>query len=252
MERRILVIGPAGERRTAVANGLSKRLKATHFDGPVLAAAFGVDDKVALAQRLGWLCERVVHSRNFAIAEFDCATPAERTAFGDAFVVWVDSVPHEEAAAMGFVPPEVWDVQVTNIGAPEAWVEQIVPKIVPVFNTKAPTALFLGRYQPFHDGHRGLILEGIKRVGQAVIAVRDTQGTDAKNPYGYEDVKARIEIGLADQRGRFIVLPVPNITNIFYGRDVGYQLEYIDLDPALQDISATKIRKLLEMPGTKG
>jgi len=35
---------------------------------------------------------------------------------------------------------------------------------------------------------------------------------------------------------------VPNITSIFYGRDVGYKIERIDLDQALQEISATKER----------
>ena len=40
-------------------------------------------------------------------------------------------------------------------------------------------------------------------------------------------------------------MPLPNITDILYGRDVGYRMERIDLDEALQDISATKERAKL-------
>jgi cytidyltransferase-like protein len=48
--------------------------------------------------------------------------------------------------------------------------------------TACSTALFIGRYQPFHPGHQRLIEEGLRRVGQVCIAVRDTHGTDEKNP----------------------------------------------------------------------
>ena len=66
-------------------------------------------------------------------------------------------------------------------------------RLRPVFDPKQPTALFIGRYQPFHDGHRALIAEGLKRVGQVCIAVRNTEGIDHKNPFNYEYVRARIE-----------------------------------------------------------
>ena len=104
---------------------------------------------------------------------------------------------------------------------------------------------FLGRYQPFHEGHKALIVEGIRRVGQACIAVRNTQGIDEKNPFDFEYVRARIEHGLREYQGRFVVVPVPNISNIFYGRDVGYTIERIDLDTALEGVSATEARRKL-------
>ena len=103
----------------------------------------------------------------------------------------------------------------------------------------------LGRYQPFHDGHKALIAMGIQRVGQVCIAVRDTQGIDDKNPFDFQYVRSRIEHALRFYEGRFIIVPIPNITDILYGRDVGYRIERIDLDEALQDISATKERAKL-------
>jgi nicotinic acid mononucleotide adenylyltransferase len=115
----------------------------------------------------------------------------------------------------------------------------------PVFDSKKPTALFVGRYQPFHEAHKALIVEGIRRTGQACIAVRNTHGTDEKNPFDFEYVRARIEHGLREFEGRFIVIPLPNISHIFYGRDVGYAVERIDLDAAYENISATDVRRRL-------
>ena len=111
-----------------------------------------------------------------------------------------------------------------------------------LFDPKKPTALFIGRYQPFHDGHRALIVEGLRRVGQVCIAVRDTAGIDGKNPFGFEYVKAAIEHALREFEGRFVVVPVPNISHVFYGRDVGYAVERIELDGATEAISATDLR----------
>lgn len=41
------------------------------------------------------------------------------------------------------------------------------------------------------------------------------------------------------------MIPLPNITNVFYGRDVGYAVERIDLDQSIENISATDLRKRL-------
>ena len=48
---------------------------------------------------------------------------------------------------------------------------------------------------------------------------------------------------MKDYAGRFTVVQLPNITAIYYGRDVGYQVERIDLDEGLMSISATEARK---------
>src|SRR5437868_1435720 len=73
-------------------------------------------------------------------------------------------------------------VRVEPEGTPQFWAERIFRELRPAFDPKRPTALFIGRYQPFHGGHQRLIEEGLERVGQVCIAVRDTQHTDEKNP----------------------------------------------------------------------
>lgn len=112
-----------------------------------------------------------------------------------------------------------------------------------MFDTKKPTALMLGRYQPFHDGHLALFREALARADQVLIAVRDTGGTDEKNPFDFDFVKARIEEKLSGYEGRYQIVLLPNITNIVYGRDVGYRIEKIELGEEIESISATKVRK---------
>ena len=57
-------------------------------------------------------------------------------------------------------------------------------------------------------------------------------------------IKKKIEDRLNPKyEGRFKIVLVPNITNICYGRGVGYKIEEIVLDEDPQKISATKIRE---------
>ena len=108
-----------------------------------------------------------------------------------------------------------------------------------------PTAQMLGRQQPFHDGHLALFKEILKKTGQVQIMVRTMPKSD-NNPFKFEDIKKRIEEKLQDYIGKFEVIKVANITNICYGRDVGYKIEEIVLSKQIQEISATKIRKKIK------
>ena len=112
-----------------------------------------------------------------------------------------------------------------------------------MFDPKKPTVQMLGRWQPFHDGHLALFKEALKKTGQVCIMVRDTGGTDDSNPFDFNFVKEKIEEALLPQYvGKFMVQLVPNITNISYGRGVGYAIEEIVLPEEIQKISATNIR----------
>lgn len=252
-QKKILVMGLPGAGKTTLANALVPRLNAVHLNGDEIRAnidkelGFSHEDRLEHARRMGWLSDRIVTTGTYAIADFICPTEDTRAAFGDAFIVWLDRIQHsrfQDTDAM-FEPPQRYDIRVTAEGRPEYWAEQVCQQLIPTFDPKAPTALFLGRYQPFHDGHKALIEEGLRRVGQVCIAVRETHGTNEKNPFDFHSVKQRIEAALAAYRGRVLIVRVPNITNIFYGRDVGYDIERLVLDESTEQISATKIRKLM-------
>ena len=116
------------------------------------------------------------------------------------------------------------------------------------WDNKKPTAQMLGRWQPFHEGHYALFEEIIKKTGQVCIQVRDVQGVD-DNPFDFETVKNNIENALKDFKNRIKISLVPNITNICYGRGVGYKIEEINLSKEIQEISATKIRDKMRKEG---
>ena len=122
-----------------------------------------------------------------------------------------------------------------------------------MFDWKKPTAQMLGRWQPWHDGHTALFEKALKKTGQVCIMFRDVSGVDAgvdgqgDNPFEFEEVKQRIIDGLSahgyEHEKEYIVLKVPNVTDISYGRGVGYTFTEHDLGEEIHKISATKIRK---------
>lgn len=250
--RKILIMGLPGAGKTTLADALAPLLNAVVFNADAVRAnlsrdlGFSHDDRVEHARRMGWMCDRVVEAGGTVVADFICPTPQTRAAFGEAFTIWVNRIeagPFEDTNRL-FIEPEAFALRVRPHGTAEYWAEQALALLRPAFDPQKPTALFLGRYQPFHRGHQLLIEEGLRRIGQVCIAVRDTHGIDAKNPLPFFAVKQRIEAALSAYAGRFVVVPLPNITNVFYGRDVGYTVERIVLDESTEAISATAMRKL--------
>ena len=122
-----------------------------------------------------------------------------------------------------------------------------------MFDWQRPTSQMLGRWQPWHKGHTELFKKALNLSGQVCIMYRDVCGVDAgvegqsDNPFEFEDVKSRIIDALESEgfvyEKQFIVIKVPNITDISYGRGVGYTFTEHDLGDEIHKISATNIRK---------
>tara|TARA_B100001059_G_scaffold179836_1_gene180532 strand:+ start:7677 stop:8066 length:390 start_codon:yes stop_codon:yes gene_type:complete len=127
-----------------------------------------------------------------------------------------------------------------------------------VFDWKKPTVQMLGRWQPWHKGHQELFKRCLKKTGQVIIQVRDVEGASGgkgqdDNPFSWADVCSDIEANLKTdgfKRGvHYEIMLVPNITNITYGRGVGYVFEEEVFDEEITSISATKIRAELRKKG---
>ena len=127
-----------------------------------------------------------------------------------------------------------------------------------MFDWKKPTVQMLGRWQPWHEGHRALFLRCIAKTGQVIIQVRDVQGASGgnnqdDNPFDWNAVCSDIEKDLIEyefKRGiEYEIMLVPNIVNITYGRGVGYAFEEEVFENSETSISATKIRKKLREEG---
>ena len=127
-----------------------------------------------------------------------------------------------------------------------------------MFDPKKPTVLLLGRWQPWHEGHLALFERALAKTGQVVIQVRDVKGSSGgegqdDNPFSYEDISKDIAEKLLSAGYKinedFVIQLVPNITNITYGRGVGYSIEQESFNSNIESISATKIRKSLRDEG---
>ena len=133
------------------------------------------------------------------------------------------------------------------------------------FDWKKPTTQMLGRWQPWHPGHTALFKKAFAETGQVVIMVRDVGGIVGQdagggrtvkqddNPFDVETVKNNIVDGLAEEgfvyNQDYIIMEVPNIVDISYGRGVGYTFTQHDLGEEINNISATKIRAKLRAEG---
>jgi len=111
-----------------------------------------------------------------------------------------------------------------------------------------PTAMMLGRWQPWHQGHQELFKKTLKKTGQVIIMIRSMPNSKY-NPFDVKKVEENIKEALATYHGFYEIMVVPNITNICYGRGVGYKIEEIVLDEKTQQISATKIREQMRKDG---
>jgi len=104
-----------------------------------------------------------------------------------------------------------------------------------------PASLFIGRWAPFHEGHRALI-ESVLRTGKpVVIAIRDTEPS-INDPYSTSERWTRIQDALRDWGSLVRIIVIPDIDEVCYGRDVGYAVRRIDLTDELHAVSGTKKR----------
>lgn len=115
---------------------------------------------------------------------------------------------------------------------------------------KKEYSLFVGRWQPWHNGHQWLIDQRLNLGKNVLICIRDMP-TDEKNPFTPAEVLANLnERFAADiESERIKVIIIPNIESINYGRSVGYEVIEHTPPAAVAEISATKERAKLREEG---
>ena len=248
----IQIIGLPGSGKTALAVALKERINAIHLNADEVRSTvnsdlgFSNEDRIEQARRLGEMA-RLIAKQKVApvIVDFICPTEETRSAFGKPdILIWVDRIDKGrfEDTNRLWVDPSRFDIRILDGYTIEQEVNTVI-QAGSLFDWSAPTTLQLGRYQPWHEGHQALKEEAHKRTNQVLVGVRNTYKTSEKDPLMYDEVSNYIK-----QDNPFkdtLVLRLPNITNIVYGRDVGYKIEQVDLGAEIHAISATEKRRQL-------
>ena len=111
-------------------------------------------------------------------------------------------------------------------------------------------SMFVGRWQPLHEGHQWLFGQALEEGKNVLICIRDVN-PDEKNPFTPEEVKKNIEDHYGDliTQERVKVIIIPDIESINYGRGVGYDIIEHVPPQNIHDISATKVREQMKKEG---
>jgi nicotinamide mononucleotide adenylyltransferase len=111
-------------------------------------------------------------------------------------------------------------------------------------------SLFIGRWQPLHEGHKQMFQQVIDNGGKVCIAIRDVE-PDEQNPFSPHEITLNIfkEMQSQIEAGKVKIITIPDICSVEFGRGVGYDIiEHIP-PQKIANISATKIREDLKSNG---
>jgi len=111
-------------------------------------------------------------------------------------------------------------------------------------------SLFIGRWQPLHEGHKQLFRQVIDEGGRVCIAIRDVE-VDEKNPFTPNEIMTNIfeQMKQEIESGKLKIIIIPDICSVDFGRGVGYDIVEHIPPQEIADISATKIREQMKLEG---
>lgn len=253
-----LIMGLPGSGKSYLANLLrdyftAQQKSVTWFNADTVRKTFNdwdfsTEGRLRQADRMRTLADSA--QSDVVLVDFVAPLPEMRTKFDPDWTIWMDTISESRFADTNavFVQPTQYDFRITEQNG-EKWAEYIGSRILagqrrPVFDWSKPTVQQLGRFQPWHAGHRALFERLLQRTGQVVIQVRDTYNTDKANPFTFDEVQARITQDLDPlYQGQYQVQRVPNVVHIGYGRDVGYTIAKEEFTEDVTSVSATSIRR---------
>lgn len=209
---------------------------------------FSTEGRIRQSKRMRSLAE--LRTTDYVICDFVAPLVEMRENFGADWTVWVDTIKDSiyEDTNAAFISPAQYDFRITEQNAVK-WSEFIAVNIMRntrrlVFDWKKETVQMLGRWQPWHSGHRALFERLITRTKQVVIQIRDCQGWQDNNPFEIKKVVEYIKRDLDPMyQGQYEIQVVPNIVHIGWGRNVGYTHAEELFTEDVTTISATKIRQ---------
>ena len=251
--------GQPGAGKTTLAKAMIKECtdKCIHVDGDGLRDLFqnydySPEGRVKNIQSVIDLC-RFLDNKGFTVVVSVVApykkmrdSLKETNQVVEMYIHTTEKRGRENYFAKDYEPPTK---DFINIDTTSTTVEESLELIS--FNRKKPSSfsdtqysMFVGRWQPWHEGHRWLIDQRLKEGKNVLLMVRDIE-VDEKNPFGTDWVVNNLHTQLSDliKEGRIKIMVIPDIESVNYGRGVGYDIiEHIP-PPHVSNISASKIRE---------
>jgi nucleoside-triphosphatase THEP1 len=262
---KILIMGLPGSGKTTLAEKIIHGLKESGMQVNWHNADsirqkwkdwdFTMSGRLRQAERMAMTCDEDERSGFHSVCDFVCPTVETRKVFNNDrradLIIWMDTIEagrFDDTNKLFEIPSEKeYDVRVRTFNDDSHWMilDMILNHRKPIiWDDQRPTVQMLGRWQPWHEGHRALFERALAKTGQVCIMIRDCQGWNDSNPFDVRMVERNIHADLEGKYyGQYKVIVVPNIINITYGRDVGYRIEQETFDESVESISATKIRK---------
>ena len=259
--KKILIMGLPGSGKTWLAKEIYKDLNAKWINADIVRKKFNDWDfskegRIRQAKRMNFLSDQYINKGKNVVADFVCPNHDSAKNFKADFIIWVDTIKkgrflrkHLDDLNLVFEKPKKFNLRVNTKDA-KFW------KVIALdlinkkkWNNKLPTAIMLGRYQPWHIGHNELFKTIVRNNLQVNIQVKDVGGLDKNNPFNFNSIKKKIDKDLRVFKSRYLVTKSPNIVEIVYGRKVGYKIKKVLTKSYYRNISATNIRTNLRKKG---
>lgn len=95
----------------------------------------------------------------------------------------------------------------------------------------------------FHNGHNHIVQELLKKKKPVILGIRNVK-PDRNNPWTATEVKEMLDYTFMHNPNVHVII-VPDVASVEYGRNVGYEVNEIQVTQNIAAISGTKCRQMI-------